>query len=170
MTVGQIKSQAEAYIGETIAESDAIAAVNEALRVLGDAAEVYAQTTVTTTQANQWVTLPGTATSVVRVEDAQGNAVSVQRMGNQIRIAEPGTYTVMYRRMPNPVTALTDTPEVHEMLHQPIVSYVIGWWKLKEDEENPDGKAHLQQFAADARAAVMALRRKRWPKTVRVIR
>ena len=171
MTGAEIKAAAEGYIGEPISIQDAKDAINEALRILADVAELYADATLTATQDNQWVSLPADCTSVVALRDPAGRLVQdAFRQGTFLRLPKAGTYTLRYKRLPSPLTDLAQEPDVPRVFHQAIVDYVIGWWKLKEDEENPDGKDKMRAFLERAREAVFALRRQRWPRAIRVER
>ena len=75
-----------------------------------------------------------------------------------------------YRRLPYPISGILDVPEVHPAFHQVLVTYVIAWWKLKDDDTNPDGVRHMQMFREDTMRVFNILRRTRGPKSIRVER
>jgi hypothetical protein len=171
VTAQEIKAAAENYIDEAIDDDEAVTAINAALSKIGDIALIYDTVVITDAVGRTWLALPQTTTYVVEVVDADGNVYDGWRVrDNRIWFADPGTYTVHYRRLPNPISGILDTPEVHQAYHQCLVTYLIGWWKLKDDDESPDGLRNMQQFEADVMRVFNTLRRKRGPMTVTVVR
>lgn len=171
MTALDIKTAAEAYIDETMDSSEAIAAINRAMGIIGDMALVTAQTSITAATDNSWVSLPDNLTNVLDVIDSDGNPyLAYRQFGNQIFLTDAGTYTLWYRRLPNPIQVLSDTPEIHVAYHPALVTYVIAWWKLKDDDENPDGVRREQEFYDEVQRIYNSLERRRVPRSARVVR
>lgn len=173
MTAQEIKAAAENYIDEAIDDDEAVTAINAAMSKIGDIALVYdsIQGPEGGAEANVWYDLPDNVTHIVEVLDAEGNSYSDYKVrDNMILFSNSGTYTISYRRLPNSITGILEIPEIHPAYHQCLVTYLIGWWKLKDDDESPDGLRHMQQFEADVMRVFNALRRRRGPKTITVVR
>ena len=172
MTGIEIKIAADAYIDEAIDDPDALRAINRALSIIGDMALIDEDITITSTPDREWVQLPPEITNVVEVEDSLGRTYERFRVrGNDlISFDKAGAYKVYYRRIPRPMTGILETPEVHPAYHQCIVTYVIAWWKLKDDDENPDGIRNMEQFKEDVLRVFSSLRRRRTPREVTVFR
>lgn len=171
LTGVEIKQAAAAYCAESIDDEHALEAINRAISQLADMALVYDVLTVVDAAANTWCDLPETLVNIVHVEDSEGSAYTgYWQMGGKIKFADAGTYTVHYRRMPQRLTGILGTPETHPIFDDVIVTYVIAWWKLMDDDENPDGLRHMEMFRVQAKEAYTMLRRKRTPSAIRVIR
>ena len=167
----QIKEAAAAYCAEAIDDEQALEAINRAISQLADMALVYDVLTVADVAANTWCDLPETLVNIAHVEDSEGKAYTgYWQMGSKIKFADAGTYNIHYRRMPKLLTGILDKPETHPIFDDAIKSYVIAWWKLMDDDENPDGIRHMQLFRTQAKEAYTMLRRKRTPSAIRVIR
>ena len=167
----QIKEAAAAYCAEAIDDEHALEAINRAISQLADMALVYDVLTVADVAANTWCDLPETLVNIAHVEDSEGNAYTrYWQMGGKIKFADAGTYNIHYRRMPRLLRGILDKPETHPIFDDAIKSYVIAWWKLMDDDENPDGIRHMQLLRTQAKEAYTMLRRKRTPSTIRVIR
>lgn len=174
MTGAQIKEAAEQYIDEFIDDPEALAAINRGLGIIGDLALVYddAQITVNPGQENTWIDLPADLTTireVVTSSDLLTYTCWRQRDG-LISFRDPGEYIVYYRRLPRAIKNITDTPEVHPAWHQVLVTFLIAYWKLKDDDENPDGLRHYELFREEVQRVFHTLSRNRGPGRVTVIR
>jgi len=171
MTGIEIKQSAENYIDEFIDDPEAVTAINRALSLIGDMALIYEEAEVEAKESRKWYPLPNTTTNVRAVEDAWGVPYYAFRVRDSlISFDDAGIYTVFYRRLPKNITGILDTPEVHPAYHQVLVTYLIGWWKLKDDDENPDGLRNMQQFEQDTLRVFNTLRRTRGPKSIEVVR
>lgn len=171
MTGIQIKQEAEAYVDEHIDDVDALIAINRAMELIGDMAQVYETIKIKIDQPHQWYLLPETVTYVQKVETPLGRLYRhYQTRDNMIRFADPGEYYVHYKRLPKRMTGIMDTPEIHPAFHQCLVTYLIAWWKLKDDDENPDGLRHLAIFNDDVARIFRTLSRESSPKQWRVER
>jgi hypothetical protein len=169
MTGEQIKAAAERYIGDTLDPVDALEGINQALVWLADRASLWGETVINAA-ADTWYDLPNDCIGVLEVAAASGEAREYVKRDNRIKFAEADTYTVRYRRLPREMTALTETPEVHQAFHRVLVTGLKAWWKLMDDEENPDGLRLLAKFERDAEYAAALVRRKSGPATVQVVR
>lgn len=171
MTGLEIKKAAENYVDEFIDDPEVMTAINRALNLIGDTALIYEQAEAEIPEAKQWYPLPPSVTNIREVEDSRGHSYEHFRVrDNLISFDHPGKYTISYRRLPKPIAGIHETPEVHPAFHQVLVTYVIGWWKLKDDDSNPDGIRHMQMFREDTMRVFQTLRRTRGPKKMRVER
>lgn len=172
MTGVEIKLAAEKYIDEFIEDHDAIAAINEAIAEIGDMALIDENIMIVSTEPREWIDLPVDITTVVEVEDEEKNTYRGYRVrgNNLISFNDAGTYKVYYRRIPRPILGINETPEIHEAYHQALVSFLIGWWKLKDDDENPDGVRNMERFKEKAMRVYNSLNRRRTPQQVPVVR
>ncbi len=163
MTLQEMITAAAAYIDDDIEEEDALIAVNEAQAKLGDMAFVQDQITLPhdASEVRAWHELPPSLTRIVRVTQARdGKPYSAyQKSGQMIRFNSPGQYTITYRRMPKPITRLDEEPEVPQVFHGALVTYLRAWVRLKEDEDSQDGLRLIQEFYVDADRAYRTLLR-----------
>lgn len=173
MTGTQIKTRVEKYIDDTIEDSDALEAINEALAILGDQGLIYATISFEAT-AGTWYNLPANCTLVVNVTKLNGNMYYPYSdyflEGNNILFSDTGSYILHYRKIPTPLTTLSETPDVHESFQQCIVTYLKSWFKLRDDDESSDGLRLAQQFERDIQRVFNTLVRNRKPNQAMVIR
>lgn len=151
MTGTEIKNAAEKYIEEEIGaidDTDALVAINEALRKMGDV--IPGSGTVVAT-ADTWTAAPTGAVSIVEVNDSDGEIYTNYRFRHaQMIFGDSDTYTVFFRKLATEITALAGTiTGLHDAFKQALVTYVKAWCKLKDDEENPDGLKLLKDFELD---------------------
>lgn len=171
MTGLEIKVEAEAYIDESIDDPDALIAINRALQLIGDMAQIFETVKVKIEKVNAWYLLPDTVTHVQKVETMDGRMYrGYQAKDNMIRFDNIGEFIVHYKRLPKRMTGIMDTPEIHPAFHQTLVTYLIAWWKLKDDDESPDGIRHLAIFNEDVARIYRTLSRDSSPKQWRVER
>lgn len=171
MTGLEIKKEAEAYIEEFIDDPDALVFINRCLNMIGDMALIYEVVTGEIENPNEWYELPSGLTNVRKVETAPGRPYTEYEVAdNWIRFRHPGRYTIHYRRLPRPLKGILDTPEIHPVFHSALVTGLIALWKLKDDDENPDGVRHYHEFKEQAMRAYNTLQRSRTPNRVQVIR
>lgn len=171
MTGIQIKQAAENYCDEAIEDDEALTAINRALIIIGDRAHRYDSIRITADQPGAWLALPGELTSVREVVDADGQPYDGYRVrGNAISFADAGIYTVYYRRLPSRMSGIQETPDIPTVYHEALVTYVAAWWKLKDDDESPDGLRLMQEFQQQIMRADITLSRSRGPKQWTVIR
>ena len=68
------------------------------------------------------------------------------------------------------MSGILERPDIPEAFHAALITYVAAWWKLKDDDESPDGLRLMQQFWQEVARADVALSRNRGPRQWRVIR
>lgn len=170
MTALEIKQLAERYIEEFIEDIDAVNFLNLCLNEISDLALVYETAEGTITNPNEWYLLPETTTNIRKVERDGKPYKHYEILDNRIRFKESGTYVIHYRRLPRPLQGIYDTPDVHPAFHHVLAFGLIARWKLKDDDENPDGIMHLQLFRDAVLRTSNSLRRTRTPETIKVIR
>lgn len=170
MTVLEIKEAAERYLGITLPEDEVLFIVNEGLARFGDLGVVHAEAEVQA-EADVWYEMPEDLTSILQVRGPKGEIyLDYETRGSRIRFRHSGFFTVLARRMPEPVEAITDTPEVHPLLHRALVSYLRGWVKVRDDDESQDGFRLLEQADQEALRHYNTLMRRRWPHKIKVMR
>ncbi len=162
MTGNEIRAAAQAYVDELIEDEDAIRAINAGLAELGDLALIYSVTDIDAGAGKVWRDLPAGCTNVVEVYDAANKKTYGWRQrGNQIYLVASGVHHVHYRKLPDALTDLSLAPAVHLAFHEPLVLYVAGWWKLKDDDTNTDGLRLMEKFNAAVIQAFQFLRPKK---------
>ncbi len=170
MTGEEIRQAAQAYVDEMIEDEDALAAINEGISKLGDMALIYAETEIVAT-GGTWYTLPANLVRIAQVLDSDGYTyIHYSVIDGRISFVYDDTYTIRYRRPPVRLTNLDQSPELHELFHPCLVDYLVGWWKLKEDDQNPDGLRKMQEYREGASRAYQMLLRNRAPGRVIVVR
>ena len=170
MTGLEIKEAGERYLGITLPEEEVVFIINEALARFGDLGVVHAETEVDA-EAGIWYEMPEDLTSILQVRDVEGEIYyGYETRGSRIRFKSTGHYNILARRLPSPIEAITDTPEVHPILHRALVSYVRGWIKVRDDDESQDGHRLLSQSDEEALRHYNMLMRRRWPQQVKVFR
>lgn len=167
----EIKELAELYIpGLEIDDGEAVSVINEALSILGDLGLVYGKITVEA-EKGKWFYLPEDATVVSVVTKADDAPYMHWKIrGRAIMFEDSGTYVIHARRIPPPIQNILDEPEIHPMYQQCIVTYLRGFFKVRDDDSSEDGHRLLGKFEEEALRAFNALRRQQYPKEVKVIR
>lgn len=175
MTALEIKRAAEAYVDEIIDDDQAITAINRALAEIGDQADLYSHLDVNLQTPGEEVDLPSEAISVYMVEslDRYGEPYEDYRqIGHTLFFRDPGRFRIHYRRMPSrlPANAINARPDIPDIFHEALVTYVAAWWKLQDDDESPDGLRLMDEFKQQVLRISSVLRRRRVPRTVPVYR
>lgn len=170
MTGEEILQGAQRFVDEMIDEGDAVGAINEGISKLGDMALIYAQTEIAAA-ADTWYALPANLVKVAQVTDSDGYAyIDYSIIDGMISFVYEDSYTIHYRRPAVRLTKLDESPELHELFHPCLVDYLIGWWKLKEDDQSADGLRRMQEYRDNATRAYQMLLRNRAPSRVTVVR
>lgn len=174
MTVSEILQLAGYHVDDIIDAVDGgIAWLNEGLSALGANALLFGTTTIDALEVGTFYPLPANALDVMKVLDAAGDYyLGYNCQGNNISFADAGTYTVTYRRLPAPVSAVSDTPEVHQAFHPVLALFVASRFKSRNDDENPDSVRLMNEFAAGVGRVSSVLRRQVWkiPGNITVVR
>lgn len=175
MTGTEIQSRAARYLDFDIDDDDALEAINECLSILGDRGLIYGMLTYEV-EANKWYTLSSDVTLVTRTTRLSGDSnyydyYDYYIEGDSILFMNDGTYNIHYRRLPSALARLSDTPDIPELYHQCIVTYLKGWARQKdEDGFSEDGQRLLLQFQQDAQQVYATLSRRHGPNQWQVVR
>lgn len=151
MTGTEIKAMAEKLHtdGDTIPEDVTIKAINQCLiSDLGKDAKVISSTTISATQ-DVFTNLPTNLLEILEIEkDGKpyyGKKYSEfydgmfdHRQG-KIRFPQTGSYEVWYYQVPAVITAIGNTPAVHELFHYAMTYYVASQYK---SDIGDNGKAN----------------------------
>lgn len=111
-------------------------------------------------KANKWTPIPGVRT--IRSITKEGKDVlDFQTYGEQILVPIEGIYTLDIRRTPKPVAVETDVPEIAEVFHSALCSYV-GAMELHRlfGSEDSDHMYYLQEFQSLCQEAQATLNKK----------
>jgi hypothetical protein len=149
MTGIQIKTLAETHLdGDTIADADALAWINEC--VVGDLGrDSYSLKSATLVQSDTttWNDLPADFGSVHEIEyDNQEYTENYRIRGSKILFQEAGTFTLWYYAIPAEITALTETPGTHQLLHKVISLFLASRFKSQDDDENQDAIRLMNEY------------------------
>jgi hypothetical protein len=172
MTGLEIKSAVDLYMDDSMNTTDALTAINEAISFIGDMALIFDKVS-SFYEANKWYDLPSACTYIdeVNINDGYNTIYTGYRIkGNQILFGTAGNYIVHYRRQPNALTSLSNTPEVHVAYHSALVTYAKAWGRLKDDDESIEGQRLMAQWEKDIQRVFNILRRKRGNEQVLVVR
>lgn len=172
ITTKRVKEQAEAYLGWELSDSEALQGMALALNRLGDMGHVYEQAEGVIEEADAWYHLPDSLTYLQQVKNGKSDEpyTGHQVIDGMISFDVPGTYRILYRRMPKPPTTVHQRLEVHPAYMQVLVWALAGWAKARHDDANPDGYRLLQQADQEAARVFATLRRTNQPRRVRVVR
>ena len=165
----EIKSLVEKYVDITIDSDDALEVINEAMDKIGDLGLVYGQVTLVA-EADTPYRMPADATIVTVILEDGETADGWTFRGGAIRFARAGTYTIIARRNPEHIELIEEELDLHPSYQRSVVTYLRGWFKLKDDDESPDGHRLMQQFRAEVDHTFALLRRQYSPKTIKVVR
>ena len=171
ITTKRVKEQVEAYLGWELSDSD-LQGLALALNRLGDIGCVYEQAEGVVEEADAWYHLPDSLTYLQQVKNGKSDEpyTGYQVIDGMISFDVPGTYRILYRRMPKPPTTVHQRLEVHPAYMQALVWAMAGWAKVRHDDANPDGHRLLQQADQEAVRVFATLRRTNQPRRMRVVR
>lgn len=162
MTALEIAAMAGSlYLDEDITADDAFitSALDAALSQLPAAAYPEAEAAVSAV-AGTWYTLPTDLVEIVEIKaDGAPYYGDYDFRSGRIRFAEDGQYTVVYRKLPASISSMTDTPQVPGAYGPALACWMAGYYKCRDDDENPDGLRLKQQAAQEAYAVAAGLRR-----------
>ncbi len=168
-TGSEIKQLAEEYIGTEMTDEVAVLIINDGLNRLGMLGYVFAEATIEA-EKMEWYELPDDRTEVLYVSEDNKPFYGWEYESGNIRFRKEGTYTVSARRMAEPIEEIDDEIELADVYKSCLVSYYIGFVKLRDDDESPDGYRNMQEFEKYAVKAYQMLVRKRKLTQVKVIR
>jgi hypothetical protein len=138
---------AATYNDEPIDEALAIPAINRALGILGGLGLVILDVPVNALAAKTYYATHPNATSIIRVLNSDKDIYLYWQADDprEIQFKEAGSYTVRVNKLADEISGI-DTPiGIHPAFKQVIVSFLIGFAKLEDDDSNPDGQKNLEQ-------------------------
>lgn len=152
-TGNDVKTMAEAIIDDELIEEDVIQNLNQCLLDYADFFRKTATQELTVTDAGAWQDRTEGHLAVLKVVDSSGRdyigQIELSYDRTQIRIPVTGTFTITSLVAPEPITALDDAIGVHDLFKSGIAQYVGALFKLKDNDQNPDG------LKMEARASAM---------------
>lgn len=149
MTGTQIKALAETHVDDTIEDADALLWLNECqIEDLGVDARVLESAEIVVTSTTTWYDLPVDFLAMNEIETSTGAEYtgSYKIRGGKIRFSTTGTFTLWYYKIPAELTALTETPEAHILLHRPLALFLAARFKSMDDDENPDAARLMRDY------------------------
>lgn len=152
-TGNDVKTMAEAIIDDELIETDAIQNLNQCLLDYADFFRKTAAQELTVTDADTWQDRTAGHLTILKVVDGTGKdyigSIEMSYDRTQIRIPAVGRYTITSLVAPDAITSLDDTVAVHDLFKSGIAQYVGALFKLKDNDQNPDG------LKMEARASAM---------------
>lgn len=152
-TGNDIKTMAEAIIDDELIEADVIQNLNQCLLDYADFFRKTATQELTVTNADSFSDRTDGHLAVLKVVDSTGKdyigQISLSYDRSEIRIPTVGAYTITSLVAPDPITSLDDAVAVHDLFKSGIAQYVGALFKLKDNDQNPDG------LKMEARASAM---------------
>lgn len=160
MTCAKIKAAAELYCGASATNDQTLIILNEALAEISDMGLCFSTSTITAIK-DTWYNIPSDATFVLNVTDAEGTYYTNYLIQAQkIKFPVDGTFYLTYRRQPVELTTINDTPEVHPVLQNALVTYMKAYLKLRIDDESVDGQNLMNKFQQQVMRAYKILSRR----------
>lgn len=157
MTGTQIKTLAETLVDDTLTDANVIQWINKCQNEdLGPEARKLSNVSITVTDTTVWNDLPVDFLAVKEIINGSDTDFDNEYTGKyKIRGAKilfdvAGTFTLWYWALPTAVTALTDTPEAHTLMHYPMAIYVAAQHRFLEadadTEESNDGARLMIEY------------------------
>lgn len=149
-TASTIKTIAEAEIDYTLTNADVVQNINSCLIEFVEHFRKTATQTVTAV-ADTWNNRTSGHLAIVKVtadgDDYTGGfELSYDR--SQILFDDAGTYVVTSLIIPGTLTDISDAVPVHDVFQAAIARYVGALFKLKDNDQNPDGLRMLAKAEA----------------------
>lgn len=145
MTGSEIRALAESYVDDTIPDEDALLWINEYLTEpeLIEAFRKTEEQSLTVADSDTWYDRTSGHLSVVYIADSSGyeykTPIEFNHDRTKLRGMTADTYIITSLILPTAMTALTETPDVHELFHRPLAAYMASKFKLAEYPEDKDG-------------------------------
>ena len=142
---------AATYNDEPIDVALAVPAINRALGLLGDKGLVFDDVIVNALAGDTFYSTDESATSIVRVWNADRKYSLYWQADDPraIQFKDAGSYTVRIKKLATEISGIDTTIGIHPAFKQALVSYLIGFAKLEDDDTNPDGHKNLDQTFID---------------------
>lgn len=161
MTGTQIKTQAEALIDDIIADANVILWINECQSEdLGHDARKLGSASIAVADTSLWYDLPTDFLVVEEIVDSDDEEYTGEYKirGTKIKFDTAGTWTLWYWGLPDAVTALTETPQAHTLMHYPIAIFVAAQHRALEADADPEElNDHVRLMSLYERAKEKAL-------------
>jgi hypothetical protein len=152
-----LKTLAEAEIDDTLENTDVVQNVNACLLEFTEEFRKTATQVITVTDTSSFTNRTDGHLSVVKITDSDDEDYSGEWELNhdrtQIRIGETGTFTVTSIITPVFIAAVTDTVGVNDAYKLGLARYIGACFKLKDNDQNPDGLRMKLEAAALIRRA-----------------
>jgi hypothetical protein len=160
MTGNDIKDKVERYTDMTLSEDKILDGINEAINWLGNMNYIIDVIAVSP-EAKKEYDLPLDLIKILSIEDTEDDVYYENYLidGNIIRFKVEGDYRIYAQRHPNKIDSISKELPLHPMLENCIITYVKGYIKLANDDENKIGWNYIEKFERDAQKAYQTLKR-----------
>lgn len=171
MTGSEIRQAVEMYVGRPIDADIMLVSINEAIRKIGELGLLYGEITVSDAEAGKNYYLPNDLLHVFSVYNQDGNSYEDWAVvGDQIKFGDAGTYTISARKIGKKMVSLTEEVGINEAYHSAIVDYIRRFVMEAKSEDLNYKTMRFDRFEADVTNTFRFLRRKRQPRTIKVVR
>jgi len=165
MTISDMIEAVETYCNvsvssssNTITPDQIIDLVNETLDKIADMTDNFTIQTFNSVQSNSWNELDTRTLSIIEVRDSGEQIHNNWKVQNaEIYFYESGSYEVLTKTMPNLVSAVSDTPDCHPIFYRPIIDYLRGMTKLRNDDTSQDGLRLVKSFYEQIKRAAKVI-------------
>lgn len=141
-TGNDVKTMAESIVDDTLITEDAIENINLALLEFADTFRKTDTQEITVTDTDDWIDRTAGHLAILKITSEGRDYIGSFELTydrSQIRFVTTGAYTITSLIAPDAITALTDTIEVHDLFKPGIAQFVGAYFKLKDNDQNPDG-------------------------------
>lgn len=165
MTISDMIEAVETYCNvsvssssNTITPDQIIDLVNETLDKIADMTDNFTIQTFNSVQSNSWNELDTRTLSIIEVRDSEEQIHNNWKVKNtEIYFYESGSYEVLTKTMPNLVSETADTPDCHPIFYRPIIDYLRGMTKLRNDDTSQDGLRLVKSFYEQIKRAAKVI-------------
>lgn len=178
ITGTEIQSYIETRLGITVNSDLVLEAINECLNEIGDAGLLYDTIDLTVTDTEERYNLPLEPSPYTKVQLVlklvDGEEYIYQRWdyrNGSIRIFDEGDYTIVCRKMAEPISNIADTiTGLHRLYNNAIKYYTLAWIRENDNIEDVGAQVLYQRFEKSVARAAQTLANTKAPTKVRVIR
>lgn len=160
MTGNEIKDKIERFFDIKVNSKLIIDGIQEAINWLGNMGYII-DTILLEAEEETFIGLPVNLIRIIKVENLDENEYCYDYKvdGDLIRFKEEGNYRIFAERHPSEITSLDEELSMHSMLSNCILTYVKGFIKLSNDDENKVGWEYIKKFQQDSIKAYQLLKR-----------
>ena len=166
-----LREDAEFYSEVTLTDSEAVKVVNRGLDRLGTLGLAYGEEefTIDGTTVDVFQSMTDDIIGIIQVLDENNNSFErwEYEQDGSIKFSEEGTYYVIYRKIPDNITAIADTIDLKGTYEEPLTKHFEGFVKLKYNDTSPDGTRLMQEFERLAAVSFNTLIQSRIPAEIR---